>query len=47
MDVPLLGFDPDYDYINDPLTGKKAHKVEREMFIRTRVIIGKQALTYN
>ncbi|WP_373230586.1 C39 family peptidase [Cohnella sp.] len=45
--VVLVGFDPDYVYINDPLTGKKAHKVERKMFIRTWEIMGKQALTYN
>ncbi|MCZ8517673.1 C39 family peptidase [Paenibacillus filicis] len=44
--VVLIGFDPDHVYIDDPLTGKKAHRVNKKMFFRTWEIMGKQALTF-
>lgn len=44
--VVLVGFDSDYFYVNDPLTGKRAHPVEKKPFIDSWVSLGKQALSY-
>ncbi|MGG4560588.1 C39 family peptidase [Bacillus toyonensis] len=44
--VVLIGFEDGYIYINDPLSGKKAHKVNKETFIQSWDALGKQALSY-
>ncbi|PFK47011.1 peptidase C39 [Bacillus cereus] len=44
--VVLIGFEDGYLYINDPLSGKKAHKVKQEPFIQSWDALGKQALSY-
>ncbi len=44
--VVLIGFEDGYIYINDPLSGKKAHKVNQETFIQSWDALGKQALSY-
>lgn len=44
--VVLVGFDSNSLYVNDPLTGKKAHKVNKQSFIDSWVALGKQALSY-
>ncbi|HHT7239907.1 TPA: C39 family peptidase [Bacillus cereus] len=44
--VVLIGFEDGYIYINDPLSGKKAHKVNQEIFIQSWDALGKQALSY-
>jgi uncharacterized protein YvpB len=45
--VVLVGYDADHLYVNDPLTGKKAHKINRKSFIDSWIALGKQALSYN
>lgn len=45
--VVLIGFENGYIYVNDPLTGKKAHKVNKETFIQSWDALGKQALSYH
>jgi uncharacterized protein YvpB len=45
--VVLVGFDNDHVYVNDPLTGKKSHKTEKNSFIESWVTLGQQALSYN
>lgn len=44
--VVLVGFNADHVFVNDPLSGKKAQKVNKQTFIDTWVTMGKQALTY-
>lgn len=44
--VVLVGYDPERVYVNDPLSKRKAHPVNKQMFIRTWEIMGKQGLTY-
>ncbi|PHB86837.1 peptidase C39 [Bacillus toyonensis] len=44
--VVLIGFEDGHIYINDPLSGKKAHKVNQETFIQSWDALGKQALSY-
>lgn len=44
--VVLVGFDPNYIYVNDPLSGKKAHKVNKETFIDSWIALGRQGLSY-
>ncbi|PGZ96623.1 peptidase C39 [Bacillus pseudomycoides] len=44
--VVLVGFENGYVYINDPLTEKKALKVNKETFIQSWNALGKQALSY-
>ncbi|PFA22872.1 MULTISPECIES: C39 family peptidase [Bacillus cereus group] len=44
--VVLIGFEDGYIYINDPLSGKKAYKVNQETFIQSWDALGKQALSY-
>lgn len=45
--VVLVGFDHDFVYVNDPLTGVKGQKVNRLSFIESWEALGKQALSYN
>ncbi|CAG7604471.1 hypothetical protein PAESOLCIP111_00702 [Paenibacillus solanacearum] len=42
--VLLVGYDEQYVYVNDPLTGKR--KIEKSQFIATWEAMGKQALSY-
>ncbi|OLN22270.1 hypothetical protein BTO30_11015 [Domibacillus antri] len=44
--VVITGYDQDYVYFNDPLTGEKNRKVPRQGFIDAWVQMGKQAITY-
>lgn len=44
--VLLVGYDPNYVYVNDPLTGKQAQRVARTPFIESWVALGRQALSY-
>lgn len=44
--VVLVGYDPDHVYVNDPLTGKKGYKVDKQTFIKSWVALGKQGLSY-
>ncbi|MUG86919.1 hypothetical protein GNP92_11260 [Paenibacillus timonensis] len=44
--VLLVGYDEQYVYVNDPLSGVKGHKVDKQQFIRSWEAFGKQALSY-
>lgn len=44
--VVLVGFDSSHFYVNDPLSGKKAHPVDKQSFMDTWAALGKQALSY-
>jgi uncharacterized protein YvpB len=44
--VVLVGFEPGYIYINDPLTVKKGNKVNIDTFIHSWNALGQQALSY-
>lgn len=44
--VVLVGYEPNYLYVNDPLTGKKAQRIEMKAFLDSWEALGKQALTY-
>jgi uncharacterized protein YvpB len=44
--VLLVGYDENHVYINDPLSGKKQLRVEKEQFIASWEALGRQALTY-
>ncbi len=44
--VLLVGYDADYVYVNDPLSGKKNVKIGKERFVKTWEVMGKQALSY-
>jgi uncharacterized protein YvpB len=44
--VVLVGYDPDFYYVNDPLTGNKAQKVNKASFLESWRALGKQALSY-
>jgi uncharacterized protein YvpB len=44
--VVLVGCDSDQIYINDPLSGKRAHPVKKELFMQSWVALGQQALSY-
>ncbi|SFJ72481.1 MULTISPECIES: C39 family peptidase [unclassified Bacillus (in: firmicutes)] len=44
--IVLVGFENGYIYMNDPLTEKKALKVNKETFIQSWDALGKQALSY-
>lgn len=44
--VLLVGYDEQHVYVNDPLSGKKAHKLNKEQFLATWDVMGKQALSY-
>lgn len=45
--VLVTGYDEDYIYINDPLTGEKNRAVPRSAFIEGWNQMGRQAITYN
>ncbi|WP_165452254.1 C39 family peptidase [Paenibacillus thalictri] len=44
--VLLVGYDDDYVYVNNPLTGKQAEQAEKQAFIDSWEQLGKQAVTY-
>ncbi len=44
--VVLVGFEPQFIYLNDPLAVKKDNKVNRQTFIQSWNALGKQALSY-
>jgi len=44
--VVLVGFDNNHVYINDPLWGKKAHKVDKKQFIASWIALNKRAVSY-
>lgn len=44
--VLLVGFDEQYVYVNDPLSGKGKHKIEKTRFLATWEAMGSQALSY-
>ncbi|MBN3526887.1 C39 family peptidase [Paenibacillus apiarius] len=44
--VVLVGFEPEYVYLNDPLTAKKAVKVNKKQFMESWHALGSQALSY-
>lgn len=45
--VVLVGYDKEHLYINDPLTGKKAHKTNKDSFLESWNALGQQALSYD
>jgi uncharacterized protein YvpB len=45
--VVLVGFDNDNVYFNDPLSGKKAHKINIHSFLESWNALGQQALSYS
>lgn len=44
--VLLVGYDEEHVYVNDPLSGLKKFKVEKQQFIASWEAMGKQALSY-
>jgi uncharacterized protein YvpB len=44
--VLLVGFDQQYVYVNDPLSGQAKMKIDKEQFIYTWEAMGRQALSY-
>ena len=44
--VLMVGYDEKYIYVNDPWTGKKDVAVDKQRFIETWEMMGKQALSY-
>ncbi|MBP1155825.1 MULTISPECIES: C39 family peptidase [unclassified Paenibacillus] len=44
--VLLVGYDEKNVYVNDPLSGRKQLRIEKERFIATWEALGKQALSY-
>ncbi|RBW68050.1 hypothetical protein DS031_18805 [Bacillus taeanensis] len=44
--VLVTGYDHDYIYFNDPLTGQKNRKAPKEAFIKAWEQMGRQAVTY-
>ncbi|TVY06766.1 hypothetical protein FPZ49_27775 [Paenibacillus cremeus] len=44
--VLLVGFDEQFVYVNDPLSGRSKQKIEKERFIATWEAMGQQALSY-
>lgn len=45
--VVLVGYDENYVYVNDPLSGVKAQKVNKQTFISSWKALKKRALSYN
>ncbi|TLS50016.1 hypothetical protein FE782_22010 [Paenibacillus antri] len=45
--VLLVGYDNDYVYVNDPLSGKKQLKLEKRTFLPSWEALGKQAISYS
>lgn len=44
--VLLVGYNDKYVYVNDPITGKKAEKKDKNLFIQSWKQLGQQAVTY-
>jgi len=44
--VVLVGFDERFVYINDPLWGKKAYRVDKQQFIQSWIALKKRAVSY-
>jgi uncharacterized protein YvpB len=44
--VLLVGFDEQYVYVNDPLSGRSQVKIDKAQFISTWEAMGRQALSY-
>ncbi|HJV46032.1 MAG TPA: C39 family peptidase [Bacillota bacterium] len=44
--VLIVGFDSNSVYVNDPYTGEKARKINKNSFIQSWDSLGKQALSY-
>lgn len=44
--VVLVGYDKDYVYVNDPLSGKKQEKINRTQFEQSWVALEKRAVSY-
>ena len=44
--VLLVGYDESNVYVNDPYTGKKSLQIDKERFIATWDVMGRQALSY-
>lgn len=44
--VLMVGYDEQNVYVNDPLSGKKAQKINKQQFLATWDAMGKQALSY-
>lgn len=44
--VVLVGFEPNYVYVNDPLAVRKTFKVDKQTFINSWAALGRQALSY-
>ena len=44
--VVLVGYDQEHVYVNDPLTGVKNQRVEKQQFNRSWDAMGKQAISY-
>jgi uncharacterized protein YvpB len=44
--VVLVGYEPGFVYINDPLAEKKAHKVKTDTLQQSWKALGKQAVSY-
>jgi uncharacterized protein YvpB len=44
--VLITGYDEEYVYVNDPLTGEKDKKVPKRDFVKAWVQMGSQAITY-
>lgn len=45
--VLLVGYDEQHVYVNDPLSGRQKVRIEKQQFIETWQIMGKQALSYD
>ncbi|MBP1156143.1 MULTISPECIES: C39 family peptidase [unclassified Paenibacillus] len=45
--VLLVGFDEEFVYVNDPLSGKGKHKIEKARFLAIWEAMGSQALSYS
>ena len=44
--VLLVGYDPHYVYVNDPLSGIQAQKINRQIFLQSWIALGRKALSY-
>lgn len=44
--VVLVGYEKDYVYLNDPLSGQKKVKVDKEQFIKSWEALEKRAISY-
>lgn len=45
--VVLVGYDDQHVYVNDPLSGKKNHPVNKSTFIKSWEALKKRAISYN